>query len=1164
MTQRWHLRIHHSGLSISLLLVSASVLVACGSGQSLAPNPVPTIASLSPSSVTAGAPATTLTITGTGFLTTSSVQWNQAPRTATYVSGTQLTVALVQSDLTTGEIVQITVTDPAPGGGTSNVMTFTINNPVPSIFGLSQAGAAVGSGATTLNVSGSGFDPASVVQWNRTNLPTTFLDNSSLSATVAATNLLQLGNFSVSVFNPAPGGGFSASLPFTTYLALPTNDLVYNPVDQLLYATVPSSAGSPLGNSIVSIDPNTGLIGAPIWVGSEPNRLAISDDGTTAWVSLLGSPSMLKADPTAGPTPVQVYFPGGWGENFYVTDVKVLPGTTDSVAAAEEGIVSIYDDSVQRPKTSSDYSVTSSTAASFLTFGTTPSTLYGYYYTPSLIVYSVDSTGISAAQNPTSPGQGSYDLRFDNGRLYLTSGGVFDAATGNLLGTFAAAGPVAPDSSVGRAFILNSPNNVAPAPTQVTAFDLQTFASIGSVAIGGIQPGSFPLATPSGPPMTLVRWGQDGLAFRNTGQLYILHSALVRDLSGTPADVSVRVAAPASSVTGAQTTFTITVTNNGPNAAANVVLVTTTTPAAIPVSATASQGTCSGAAVVSCSLGSLASGATVTVVVLPSSAGSLTDTALVSAATFDPDDSNNTASASTTVTGNPYGGMPILTSLAPQSAAVGSPALSLTVNGANFAADSTVAWNGISLATSFVSASQLTATVDAGLLSSPGYANVTVQSGTFVSALLPFSIFQSVALDANDIVFDPFTRQLYASVPSTATQVAGNSIVAIDPASGALGSPIAIGSEPTRMSISDDGQYLYTVLSGTNEVRRLDLPTLTLGTRFTPVGGVPAAPAPYAAEDVSVMPGNHDAVVTVGYAHGIQLWDVSASGAIPRPLTVSLGGNIYEGDALAWGDSSHLYSNDEGLDPSQLHRFSVGSTSFAEMDATYLDGVAGAITYSGGLIFSDGGSVVDPSGVPPVTPHLAGRYINADGTGGGASAVDTILNRVFFLNPNSYGVTSRTISSFDAKKFIPAATLEMNNILGDAFDLRRWGKDGLAFRMRTDFWGNGTGQILLVNGPFVLPRSSTLNPAPSLSSTVPSNGSVGGSNLWLTVVGSQFVPGAVVQWNGADRTTFFVDSGHLHVAIPAADLTVARTVTLQVLNPDPSAGASGTLSFVVQ
>ncbi len=203
--------------------------------------------------------------------------------------------------------------------------------------------------------------------------------------------------------------------------------------------------------------------------------------------------------------------------------------------------------------------------------------------------------------------------------------------------------------------------------------------------------------------------------------------------------------------------------------------------------------------------------------------------------------------------------------------------------------------------------------------------------------------------------------------------------------------------------------------------------------------------------------------------------------------------------------------------------------------------------------------------MPPVTPHLAGRYINADGTaGGGTTAVDTILNRVFFLNPNSYGVTSRTISSFDEQKFIPAATLTIDNILGDAFDLRRWGKNGLAFRMRTDFWGNGTGQILLVNGPFVLPRSSTLNPAPSLLSTVPSSGSVGGSNLWLTVVGSQFVPGAVVQWNGADRTTVFLDSGHLQVAIPAADLAVAQTVILQVLNPDPSAGASGTLSFVVE
>jgi trimeric autotransporter adhesin len=107
-----------------------------------------------------------------------------------------------------------------------------------------------------------------------------------------------------------------------------------------------------------------------------------------------------------------------------------------------------------------------------------------------------------------------------------------------------------------------------------------------------------------------------------------------------------------------------------------------------------------------------------------------------------------------------------------------------------------------------------------------------------VSGSLPFPVFQTVALDTNDIVFDPFTRKLYASVPSTATQVTGNSIVSIDPLTGALGSPIFVGSEPTRISISDDGQYLYAVLSGSNSVRRLNLTTLTPETQFTTISAV--------------------------------------------------------------------------------------------------------------------------------------------------------------------------------------------------------------------------------------------------------------------------------------------------------------------------------------
>ncbi len=69
------------------------------------------------------------------------------------------------------------------------------------------------------------------------------------------------------------------------------------------------------------------------------------------------------------------------------------------------------------------------------------------------------------------------------------------------------------------------------------------------------------------------------------------------------------------------------------------------------VSSSTTVGSCSGTATVTCSLGTLANGAgaTVTIVVTPGSAGTLSNTAHVSATTDDPVAGNNSSSVSTTV-----------------------------------------------------------------------------------------------------------------------------------------------------------------------------------------------------------------------------------------------------------------------------------------------------------------------------------------------------------------------------------------------------------------------------------------------------------------------------------------------------------------------------------
>ena len=102
----------------------------------------------------------------------------------------------------------------------------------------------------------------------------------------------------------------------------------------------------------------------------------------------------------------------------------------------------------------------------------------------------------------------------------------------------------------------------------------------------------------------------------------------------------------------------------------------------------------------------------------------------------------------------------------------------------------------------------------------------------------------------------------------------------------------------------------------------------------------------------------------------------------------------------------------------------------------------------------------------------------------------------------------------------------------------------------------------MLRGPFVLPAEAVANSAPSLTSADQTTIAAGSGNLYLTVTGTGFLPGAVVLWNGSPRTTSFVDAAHLQVAIPASDLASSATITLTGQNPGST--SSNSLSITVQ
>lgn len=173
-------------------------------------NPVPSASALSPASVIAGSSAFTLTVTGNNFVAGSMVQVNGSSRATTLVSATQLTASIPASDIAVAGHLSITVFNPTPGGGTSAALAVTVNNPVPSIASVSPNPAVGVASPFTLTVSGTGFVKGSIVEINGSPQPTTFVNSTQLQANVNG-GVLSLGVYTVTVFNPTPGGGTSNS-----------------------------------------------------------------------------------------------------------------------------------------------------------------------------------------------------------------------------------------------------------------------------------------------------------------------------------------------------------------------------------------------------------------------------------------------------------------------------------------------------------------------------------------------------------------------------------------------------------------------------------------------------------------------------------------------------------------------------------------------------------------------------------------------------------------------------------------------------------------------------------------------------------------------------------------------------------------------------------------
>src|SRR5262249_9087181 len=117
--------------------------------------------------------------------------------------------------------------------------------------------------------------------------PTTYEDSHTLITTIPASEFTTMGTIPVSVFTPGPGGGVSNIISFVIYRAmtLATKDLVHDRGRDRIYASVPENAPN-APNTLVAIDPSTGSVASPIFVGTDPGKLTISNDSRVIYMLL--------------------------------------------------------------------------------------------------------------------------------------------------------------------------------------------------------------------------------------------------------------------------------------------------------------------------------------------------------------------------------------------------------------------------------------------------------------------------------------------------------------------------------------------------------------------------------------------------------------------------------------------------------------------------------------------------------------------------------------------------------------------------------------------------------------------------------------------------------------------------------------------------------------
>ena len=174
---------------------------ATSAAQTMTVVNAPVINTLDPTLLTAGAPSFVLAVDGSGLATGAVVKWNGVALPTTFLGHTALAAQVTAAEVT--KAAQITVVAVNPDGTTSNQQSFTVAA-APAITSIDPPSATAGAAAFSLNVYGSGFAEAAVVQLNGVALPTTWINSTNMTAEIEASQVASAAPLNIVAMNPGP------------------------------------------------------------------------------------------------------------------------------------------------------------------------------------------------------------------------------------------------------------------------------------------------------------------------------------------------------------------------------------------------------------------------------------------------------------------------------------------------------------------------------------------------------------------------------------------------------------------------------------------------------------------------------------------------------------------------------------------------------------------------------------------------------------------------------------------------------------------------------------------------------------------------------------------------------------------------------------------------